>query len=270
MDIVESYSARNLTKTEDRFLALSGVAARYQARKPQDLYMAGLWYDNIAQGLAWTVQSAVQRHPDRPKMHECPSWSWASLPIPTPVRMSRNTTGSQRSRFEVLHTDKDLAPGGEDAVVSVSRGSQIKSLTIRGRIRPLCSSSSRVVSWSSVTVRTAITPSYSQGQTDTFTFHDWLDQEVHSINGDTGTIVAYQPRMKELVAQLDYLDSVEGIQMNPSVVTCLEISDRAMLLLMPASNPQNEEIPQFTRMGVSMDFREDFFSGLKETVIRLQ
>lgn len=255
LDVIESYSVRNLTKKDDRFLALSGVAARYQARKPQDVYLAGLWLDSISLGLSWQIHTAVQRGPDRKKMYKCPSWSWASLPVPTPVSMGGRDRDTQYTgRIEVVRVDNGLPYSNEngDAVARVGKGSQVNSLTVRGRIKPLCSPFSRAVPWSSIMAGS------------TFSFHQYLDQEVHSINHDTGQFVTCPPRTKELVAQLDYLDTADQIMVDPAAITCLQISDGAMLLLRSVASTLSSRRGgslEFTRVGISVDFRHDFFFG---------
>lgn len=77
-DIVENYSNRFLTRSEDILPAISGLASRMH-----DLhggtYLAGLWKEDIQGGLCWYIQS--QRKSDRhtrPLYQTAPSWSWAS------------------------------------------------------------------------------------------------------------------------------------------------------------------------------------------------
>ena len=76
--VMEHYSQCKLTKSHDKLVAISGIAKLFQASLPGDVYLAGLWKNDLAYGLLWrsaTYQpSALVRVPDR-----APSWSWASV-----------------------------------------------------------------------------------------------------------------------------------------------------------------------------------------------
>ena len=76
--VVEHYSQCKLTKSHDNLVAISGIAKLFQASVPGDIYLAGLWKNDLAYGLLWrsaTYQaSPLVRVPDR-----APSWSWASV-----------------------------------------------------------------------------------------------------------------------------------------------------------------------------------------------
>jgi hypothetical protein len=75
LNIIEWYSRCDLTFESDRLPAIAGLAAHIQFSTNAH-YMAGLWYDNMPQGLLWM---AVRRRKLRqPEVKCAPSWSWAS------------------------------------------------------------------------------------------------------------------------------------------------------------------------------------------------
>ncbi|KAK0613310.1 hypothetical protein B0T14DRAFT_389865, partial [Immersiella caudata] len=105
--LVEEYSARILRRPEDRFPALAGLAAHVGLQlaldynTPEDShYLAGIWKDDLAMGLAWFPASSSrqsvqtgQRWPlplrssggqsigeDALLEDWLPSWSWAAHP----------------------------------------------------------------------------------------------------------------------------------------------------------------------------------------------
>lgn len=80
--LVGEYSRRKLTVARDKLPALSGVAARLALGSK---YVAGLWAENIAEDLLWSVQPMEEKElRDRYTLDEyrAPSFSWASLDVP--------------------------------------------------------------------------------------------------------------------------------------------------------------------------------------------
>ena len=74
--IVQLYSAANLTFGKDKLPALSGIA-RLGYNETSDQYLAGLWRGQIEEQLCWRhwgSKSTVKRPPWR-----APTWSWASV-----------------------------------------------------------------------------------------------------------------------------------------------------------------------------------------------
>jgi len=76
-ELVEQYTSCNLTKDEDKLVAISGIAKTVQ-QKLEDDYLAGLWRHNLITDLLWEVHGGevCTRRPDR---YRAPSWSWASI-----------------------------------------------------------------------------------------------------------------------------------------------------------------------------------------------
>jgi len=104
---VRKYSSANLTQTEDRIIALAGIAnecresirliARSGKHKNKsrnttpaeqldaanifsDAYVAGLWLQNIHAGLLW--EQNTDREVPRSRVRGIPTWSWASVLVP--------------------------------------------------------------------------------------------------------------------------------------------------------------------------------------------
>jgi Heterokaryon incompatibility protein (HET) len=93
--VVQSYSARELTHDEDILPAISGLAQKTNdAAKSQ--YLAGLWRADLPWGLLWEViRGPSEPLPVLPEQYTAPSWSWASIkgqvrtcdkPFGTPVK----------------------------------------------------------------------------------------------------------------------------------------------------------------------------------------
>ncbi|KAH8706255.1 heterokaryon incompatibility protein-domain-containing protein [Ilyonectria robusta] len=74
--VVESYTARDLTKPKDKLPAISAIAAAVQQKIGSD-YAAGLWTDNIHLDLLWRSRGPRERRPQTEFI--APSFSWASI-----------------------------------------------------------------------------------------------------------------------------------------------------------------------------------------------
>ena len=71
--MIDNYVFRNLGRESDRLVAMSGLAKEFSSLT-RYTYGAGLWKEDLAKGLLWSMKSAGQ-----PLNNDCPSWSWASL-----------------------------------------------------------------------------------------------------------------------------------------------------------------------------------------------
>ncbi|CZR68721.1 uncharacterized protein PAC_18620 [Phialocephala subalpina] len=76
--IIQTYTSCNLTKPEDKLVAISGVVKIMQTTTG-DEYCAGLWRKNLPEQLLW--RRAYNQHtPLIPvQVFRAPSWSWASV-----------------------------------------------------------------------------------------------------------------------------------------------------------------------------------------------
>ncbi|KAK6066392.1 hypothetical protein SCUP515_10708 [Seiridium cupressi] len=73
--LVGQYGPRKLTRITDRLPAMSGLAKRFATRINAQ-YLAGIWSDELLEGIAW--QSLGSRQPAARDQYIAPSWSWAS------------------------------------------------------------------------------------------------------------------------------------------------------------------------------------------------
>jgi hypothetical protein len=86
-DLIEDYSARDLTEVLDKLPALSGLAERHESRHlelmkrghlgfEETQYLAGIWSDKIPAHLMWQSRSPTAT---RYSSYIAPTWSWASV-----------------------------------------------------------------------------------------------------------------------------------------------------------------------------------------------
>ena len=79
--IVEAYTKCNLTKAEDKLIAIAGIA-KHMSTILQDEYVVGMWRRYLASELLWSVTDQKQidhRGAQRPSQSRAPSFSWASV-----------------------------------------------------------------------------------------------------------------------------------------------------------------------------------------------
>ncbi|KAF8846453.1 HET-domain-containing protein [Acephala macrosclerotiorum] len=145
--LVEEYTARSLTRDQDKLPALSGLANSIAA-KTGDGYAAGLWKRNIIKDLFWSVETIEPSHkcddPEhdatmppatkasvkRPTQYRAPSWSWASLD--GKIEYWRLNEDTIQARCLDIH----VSPAGKDKFGRV----QLGWMTIEGPpylLRPL-------------------------------------------------------------------------------------------------------------------------------------
>jgi hypothetical protein len=254
LDVVEYYSRRDLTRQADRYHAISGLAARYQHRRPEDSYLAGLWQTTLAQDLCWTVETAVPTERDHDRTPGSPSWSWVTLPTRTPLKTRRCEVQGSTLTFG----GPEWTGLQSDAVERVQQGSSITSISLQGRLRPLCGALSIPVPWEVI----AVSQQDDSTTGPSFSFKEVVEMNVHAVELRGGKIVVYEPRMLETVAQLDYLSDVYRICSDPSSLFCLDIGSDAMLLVEMITKEEQcmNDVVKYKRVGISTCFRSDFFS----------
>lgn len=79
--VVEVYTRTLLTKSQDKLIAISGIA-RKMSLTLDDVYLAGLWRNNLINGLLWKVNMGEQIDGSpsrRTTVYRAPTWSWASI-----------------------------------------------------------------------------------------------------------------------------------------------------------------------------------------------
>jgi hypothetical protein len=72
--IIESYAQRNLTVSNDKLIAISGIARLFASRFGAS-YVAGLWKTDLELQLVWYRWGESY---EQPEGYRAPSWSWAS------------------------------------------------------------------------------------------------------------------------------------------------------------------------------------------------
>ena len=118
--ILETYTACQLTREEDKLVALSGLAKRME-RLLDDEYTAGLWRKCLPGQLLWSVDRAEGcKRPEVP--YRAPSWSWAAIDGPVKTTWMFFELDGRRPLIEIL----------ECSVACVSdRTGQISDASIR-------------------------------------------------------------------------------------------------------------------------------------------
>jgi hypothetical protein len=138
--MVSDYTHLGMTKSKDRLLALTGISEAL-AQHTSEKYLAGLWSGSFWIGLLWKIPFAFAgRHPvsrsffdinyddvrhdqnesTRHEQEVAPSWSWASVTVPT----TYDSTCATGSICEIL-----------DVKVYGSKATQSGRATIRGHTR---------------------------------------------------------------------------------------------------------------------------------------
>jgi hypothetical protein len=74
LDVVETYCRCGLTKDQDKLIAIAGMAQRIRAHTMHK-WCAGIWSDQICQGLLWMPELTGLRPPTKSR---APRWSWAA------------------------------------------------------------------------------------------------------------------------------------------------------------------------------------------------
>lgn len=118
--IVREYTRCKLTKSEDKLVALSGIAKQMQLHI-NDVYLAGMWKGCLSSQLLWHIEGDGVR----PQSYRAPSWSWASVDGPAESRQE-DPTGS--SLITIL--DATTTPLSADHTGQVKNG----HVRLRGRL----------------------------------------------------------------------------------------------------------------------------------------
>ncbi|KAH8890668.1 HET-domain-containing protein, partial [Thozetella sp. PMI_491] len=251
LKVVENYAKRSLTHESDRFLALSGLATRLSLARGEDIYLGGLWRSQFARDLSWSLLPSQPAMSSQYMAGIAPSWSWASLPTETAIHWVQGFTPAPSFRLICKHQSEK--PGGPvDAIIE---GSKVKSVHVVGRVRPLFVFGSQRKAWSSISRR--------NGTQEVFDLDP--ERNVYSVDAETGRILAYESRKKEVMGQLDYEEDARMIDIVEMDIYCLEIGQSVMLLLQPL-----EPGLVYKRIGISTDYRLQFFAGTPTEGIELR
>jgi hypothetical protein len=135
LEVVETYSSRELSHATDRLPALSGMAQAFSlALSEKDDYMAGLWRRNLAGGLTWKPDSRGREDGDAlvklASDQTAPSWSWASQSGPISFGILDSVRGVGPYRTELIVNSVQVSPSGLDLFGRVSGG----TITVTGQL----------------------------------------------------------------------------------------------------------------------------------------
>lgn len=104
-ELIENYSARQLTYASDRLPAVGGIAQEMECSQLGD-YAAGLWQGLLPTNLLWNVTDDTRvKEPDGSS--NVPSWSWAS--VVGQVSMPHALFPTDRLHARLLSMDMTLA-----------------------------------------------------------------------------------------------------------------------------------------------------------------
>jgi len=77
-DIVRDYTTRVLNHSQDKLIAISGIAKQLR-KATRSEYVAGLWREALPQQLLWYVPNTDSGDTQRVQKYRAPSWSWAAI-----------------------------------------------------------------------------------------------------------------------------------------------------------------------------------------------
>jgi hypothetical protein len=126
--LVVRYARCELTFSDDRLIALSGVAQLFRSITG-DRYLAGLWWSQIATSLRWKRNAEEAARPRPP--YRAPTWSWAA--VDGPVAFAHYDYLLEyafwgKALVEVL--DADVTPLHGDEMAQVKDG----YITVKGKL----------------------------------------------------------------------------------------------------------------------------------------
>jgi hypothetical protein len=125
--VLEKYTECNLTRSEDRLPAISGLATAF-ADTCGLQYAAGLWQELLPDNLLWRVKdpTASRRHPT----YRAPSWSWAAIDGEILFSSDRHKLPEE---LELDDIDIKPEPKGRDPFGQLLSG----TLTVTGALKQL-------------------------------------------------------------------------------------------------------------------------------------
>ncbi|KAJ9621625.1 hypothetical protein H2203_007114 [Taxawa tesnikishii (nom. ined.)] len=128
LNIIESYSKRQLSRETDRLPALSALAQRAK-RHALGTYLAGMWTRQLPFQLCWCLIAPLAIPTSASTSFVAPSWSWASAGTNVFFPIHASLQLQYRPLAEVLRKGTGCVPKNtEDSYGAVASG----CLTIRG------------------------------------------------------------------------------------------------------------------------------------------
>ena len=131
---VMDYTHRGMTNQTDRLIAISGIAEAIQ-RRTKNVYLAGLWKDQLALGLLWNIPFEREFTPTtmfafnippstRHSRAIAPSWSWVSVTVPVVFPVPSIGSIFLRPVCEIMRVQVEGIPS-----------CQTGTITVRGHVR---------------------------------------------------------------------------------------------------------------------------------------
>ncbi|KAI8713815.1 HET domain-containing protein [Fusarium sp. LHS14.1] len=130
--LVSEYSRTELTRSEDRLVALSGVAKLFQQTFADD-YLAGLWRTPLERLLCWCRDEEKEQDPRERPEYRAPSWSWASIDGPICFTTTTREDKLHWLEYVVRVLDAQVTPLDGDKMAQVKSG----YVKVEGRLRSL-------------------------------------------------------------------------------------------------------------------------------------
>lgn len=267
-DILENYTTRQLTVYTDLLPALSGMAARF-ATVLNDTYCAGLWRNDLQNGLAWLAGDMNGGPQSRPSGYRAPTWSWAS--VDCTVRWWHRLW--EVKHHAVLHTRIlscevepvfPMAPFGEVKSGTIEIHGLVREINWDGRRYVKDPNNGFIVGELHPDVTEEILHDRGDGQgdePDIFYMGQYLEGMEGPSIGDRIFHRDQEVRAEEL-ARLPKIPS-PGLELNMTTrqVSCIPITDNYSLVL----ECQNDG--KYTRLGLLQFWPRTIFQGDPEDPI---
>lgn len=109
--LVSTYSERSLTVETDRLPALSGIASTI-AGVSKSTYIAGLWKEDLLQGLFWSRSTPAEV--SLPGVYRGPTFSWARVDGPVYCSNRDSNRDKKEPEFKVEALDADATVDGKN------------------------------------------------------------------------------------------------------------------------------------------------------------
>jgi Heterokaryon incompatibility protein (HET) len=141
--VVNSYARCELTKADDKLVAIAGIASQL-APKINRAYYTGLWNYNMISELMWSISGGKKANGEpsvRPKGRKVPTWSWAS--VDGLVRCNDIDFKNQIGACPLAEVDSVI---GDSGFTDLS-GQNSPKIRLRGNLLPTSVLAPSGVSW---------------------------------------------------------------------------------------------------------------------------
>jgi hypothetical protein len=119
--LVENYTSRKLTNSDDVFPALSGVVSEI-IKLHADEYYAGLWRSKLHIALLWQAKGKDWSPLSRPSISRAPSWSWAAVNGPISYLSSSGIHHTEETFSDITIHEVRVDVPGQNSFGQVRQG----------------------------------------------------------------------------------------------------------------------------------------------------